>query len=277
MPVLVESIESYDYEKVKKFIERAYNYFKPKLANRVILKPNFLKFDSSDSGCITHPSIVKAVTETFKNEGREVIIAEGGFWENSADKCYDAFGLREFANCININKGRFLKMRINGKALKEVEAGEIALEACKNSFVSIPKMKVHSLAQATLGIKNNIGFLKKPAVYMHFKIHQKLADLLKVLRPNFVIVDAITGGTGNELSPKPIRHGIMIAGDNVIEVDYVSAYLMGFNPKNIGYIKIAAEENGIDTGKIKVIGDIEGKIKNYKKSFIGRFLGLLGT
>ena len=277
MPVLVESIESYEQKAIENFIERAYDYLKPKLANRVILKPNFLKFDSPSNACITHPSIVKAAAEFFKNEGRHVVIAEGGFWRDSADKCYDAFGLRSFGECININTGRFFKVNIGGKALKEVEAGEVAFEASKNSFVSLPKMKVHSLADATLAIKNNIGFLKKPAVYMHFKVHQKLVDLLKFLNPNFIILDAIIGGMGNELSPKPIKHGIIIASDNAIEADYVSAYLMGFNPKSIGYIKIAAEENKINIGKIKVIGNLEGKIKNYRKSFLGRFLGIFGV
>ena len=152
----------------------------------------------------------------------------------------------------------------------------LALKAMRTPFVSLPKMKVHTLATVTLGIKNNMGFLRKPASYMHVKINRKLVDLLKILKPAFVIADGVIGGANSEMNTEPVNHGVMIAGDNVVEVDAVCAYLMGFEPEKIGHIRKAAEEFGVDLKKIEARGDdVEDLRVNYKRNFLGRIAGHL--
>mgnify|MGYP000280108805 CR=1 FL=1 len=271
--ILVRRVE--DYRKVDDFIREAFEIFKPEFQNEVIVKPNFLKFDSPANGCITHPEVVKATAEILKENGHDVIIAEGGFYEDSADECFQEFGLYEIAECININRQKMVSVDINGKALKSAEMGEIALKAMKMPFVSLPKMKVHTLAKTTLGIKNNMGFLRKPAMFMHLKIHQKLVDLLHVLNPEFVIVDGIIGGANSESNTVPVDHGVMIAGNSVIEVDAVSSYLMGFEPESIGYIRKAAEEFEVNLEGIEIRGDDpEGLRRDYRRNIVGKVLGM---
>ncbi len=271
--ILVRKVE--DYSRVGDFIREAFDVFRPELESEVIVKPNFLKFDNPANGCITHPEVVKATAEILKEEGHDVVIAEGGFYEDSAEECFREFELNEVAECININRQRMVSVEINGKALKSAEMGEISLKAMKTPFISLPKMKVHTLAKTTLGIKNNMGFLRKPAMFMHLKIHQKLVDLLHILNPEFVIVDGIIGGANSESNTVPVKHGVMVAGDNVIEVDAVSSYLMGFEPESIGYIRRAAEEFEVDLKKIRVRGDDpESLRKDYSRNIVGMVLGM---
>ncbi|AKG91484.1 hypothetical protein GAH_01206 [Geoglobus ahangari] len=270
--ILLRRVES--YEKVGEFVREAFELFSPKLESEVLVKPNFLQFESPESGCITHPEVVKAVIDVLRERGHEVVVAEGGFYRDSADKCFDEFGLRELAECVNINTEELVRVEVNGKALKEVEAGKNILKAMNSPFISLPKMKVHTLAVTTLGIKNNMGFLKKPAMYMHLKIHQKLVDLLHILNPALTIVDGVIGGAGSESSTTPVHHGVMVAGDNVIEVDAVSSYLMGFEPEKIGYIRKASEEFGVDLENIEVRGDDPDELRvDYSRNFLGRVLG----
>ncbi len=270
--ILVRKVES--YESVGEFVSEAFDLFRPELESEVLVKPNFLQFESPENGYITHPNVVKAVVEVLKEEEHDVTVAEGGFHRDSADRCFDEFGLRDVARCTNINTEEIVKVEVNGKALKEVEAGKSILKAMNSPFISLPKMKVHTLAVTTLGIKNNMGFLKKPAMYMHLKIHQKLVDLLHVLNPALTIVDGVIGGAGSESNTTPVHHKVMVAGNNVVEVDAISSYLMGFEPEKIGYIRKASEEFGVDLSSIKVRGDDPGELRvDYSRNFLGRMLG----
>lgn len=267
--ILVRKVDS--YARAGEFVKEVFELFNPEFEEEVIVKPNFLKFSDPSEGCITHPEVVKAVAVELKKRGYGVTIAEGGFYREDADKCFDEFGLREYGKCININTHKLVKVDINGEALKSVEAGEIMLEAMKKPFISLPKMKVHTLATVTLGIKNNMGFLKKPASYMHVRINQKLVDLLKVLNPKFVIADGVIGGANSEMNTEPVKHGVMVAGDNVVEVDMVCAYLMGFEPESIGHLRKAGEEFKVRFDKIEVEGDdIESLRVSYRRNFLGK-------
>jgi len=100
--ILVREVKSYN--KVEEFVREAFETFNPKFENEVIVKPNFLKFDDPMKGCITHPDVVKAVVEILKENGHEVVIAEGGFYRESSDECFREFKLTEIAKCININR-----------------------------------------------------------------------------------------------------------------------------------------------------------------------------
>ncbi|MDK2795041.1 MAG: hypothetical protein PWQ58_240 [Archaeoglobaceae archaeon] len=268
--VLVESLES--YREVRKFVDRVYDVFG--FEKCLYLKPNFLKFDDPGNGCITHPEVVKAIVCCAKEHGLDMVVIEGGFYRDSAEKCFKAFDLRSYAECINLNEDEFLEVEINGKALKSVQIARTAIKA-RNNFLSVPKMKVHHLTKVTLGIKNSMGFLKKPALYMHPKISQKLVDLLHYTKPSLTIVDGIIGGSNSEMDTKPVKHGVMVASNNVIACDFVSAGLMGFDPNEIAHIRLAMESFGLSAEDIEIEGKF-GEKKNYSLSLLSKILGRLG-
>lgn len=271
MIVLVEKIESYN--KSEKFIEQVFDVFDPKVR---YLKPNFLKYDNPSNACITHPSLVVSILRVAEEYGIEFTVVEGGFYKKSAEKCFVEFGLREKAECINLNTDKFVEIESNGKALKTVKVAKTAIKA-RNSYLTVPKMKVHHLTKVTLGIKNNMGFLKKPAVYMHPNIHQKLVDLLNLFYPSLVIVDGVIGGNYSEMHSKPVKHGVLIASNNVVAADIVAAKLMGFSPQDVKHIRIAMEKFDISEKDIEIKSSgIEGLKKEYRLSFSSKLLGRIG-
>ena len=274
MAVLLRKIK--DYSTVDEFIKEALEQFKPSLPEEFIVKPNFLKFSNPEEGCITHPHVVKAAVEVLKDYGNPVV-AEGGFGKDDADRVFDAFGMREWAECINLNLCEFVKIDVGGKSLKSVEVSKPAYElAAGKPFVTLPKLKVHHLVKATVGIKNNMGFLKKPAIYMHPRINTRLVDLLGVFKPALTIVDGIIGGEGYEGNTKPVKHGVMIASDNVVECDAVAAYLMGMEPLEIGYLSQAYDRGfgEVRIEEIEVIGENPGPLrKKYGFSTFSKVLG----
>jgi uncharacterized protein (DUF362 family) len=277
--ILIEIISSYnEYDRIKEFVEKAVEIFEPDLPQEFIIKPNFLKFSNPEEGCITHPLVVKAVVEVLKDYGSPVV-AEGGFGKDDAERVFDAFSMREWAECINLNECEFVRIKVKGKALKSVEISKPAYQlAAGKPFISLPKLKVHHLVKATLGIKNNMGFLKKPAIFMHPGINTKLVDLLSVFRPALTIIDGIIGGEGYEGNAKPVRHGVMIAGDDVVACDAVGAYLMGLDPMDIGYLRQAFERGSgeVRIEEIEFIGEKPELLrKKYRFSTFSRVLGFL--
>lgn len=270
--VLVEKVDS--YRKVDRFIDRVFENFE---FEADYLKPNFLKHDRVEKGCITHPDVVKAILRRAREDGIELTVIEGGFYRKSADRCFDEFGLRSYAECINLNEDGFTEINVNGKALRTVKVAETAIRAAEG-YISVPKMKVHHLTTVTVGIKNNMGFLKKPAIYMHRNIHQKLVDLLRVFKPSLVIVDGVIGGEQSEMRSRPVRHGVMVASDNVVAADYVAAKLMGFNPMEVEHIRLAMDAMGLAEGDIEVVSNcrIEELIRPYSLSISSRVLRRLG-
>lgn len=274
MKVLVERVES--YKEAGKFVEKVFEIFNPKFK---YIKPNFLKHDNPENGCVTHPELLKAVVEVARSYGIEPVVVEGGFYKNSASKCFKEFGIDSFVECVNLNEEEFVEVELGGEILKSVKVARPALDAKKEGYISLPKMKVHHLTKVTLGIKNNMGFLKKPAVYMHPRIHRKLVDLLGFFQPSLTIVDGIIGGTNSEMNTKPVKHGVLVAGNNVVAVDVISAKLMGFQPDEVEHIRNAMERFGVSENEIEVISNpgIEKLVKtDYRLSLGSRFLGMLG-
>ncbi|MDI6828162.1 MAG: DUF362 domain-containing protein, partial [Armatimonadota bacterium] len=119
----------------------------------------------------------------------------------------------------------------------------------------------------TGAIKNAFGgLLKEVRHYAHKYIHEVLVDLLimqKELHPGvFAVMDGTVCGDGagpRTMEPK-IQNVILASGDSVA-IDAIAAKMMGFDPMDIPYIRIATEM-GLGCGnpsEIEVVGeDISG-------------------
>ncbi|MEM0331578.1 MAG: DUF362 domain-containing protein, partial [Archaeoglobaceae archaeon] len=63
--VIVERSDG--YENVRDVLKEVFETFE--VEEEVLLKPNFLKFDNPENGCITHPDFLKAILEVLNREG----------------------------------------------------------------------------------------------------------------------------------------------------------------------------------------------------------------
>lgn len=131
------------------------------------------------------------------------------------------------------------------------------------NIVHLPTMKCHIYTTTTGAMKNAFGgLLTTKRHYTHTWIHETLVDLLKIqkeIHPGiFAVMDGTTAGNGpgpRTLRPMEANH-ILASGDQVA-IDAVSAWLMGFDPMSIPYIRMAVEE-GLGVGeieKIDIVGD----------------------
>ena len=131
------------------------------------------------------------------------------------------------------------------------------------SIIHLPTVKCHIYTTTTGAMKNAFGgLLSTHRHYTHTWIHETLVDLLKIQReihPGiFAVMDGTTAGngTGPRIMKPEIKNVILASGDQVA-IDAIAAKMMGFDPMEIGYIRLAHEQ-GLGIGRpeeIEVVGD----------------------
>ena len=147
------------------------------------------------------------------------------------------------------------------------------------NILHLPTIKTHGHSVTTGAVKNAFGgLLKEVRHYAHKYIHEVLVDLMimqKELHPGiFSVMDGTVCGNG--AGPRtmiPEIKNIILAGADSVAIDAVAAGLMGFEPLNIPYIRMA-HEMGLgcgDTREIEIAGEDISEINFHfrsKKSFV---------
>ncbi len=114
-------------------------------------------------------------------------------------------------------------------------------------IVHLPTVKTHGHSVTTGAVKNAFGgLLKEVRHYAHKHIHEVLVDLLfmqRELHPNvFAVMDGTVAGDG--AGPRtmiPRVKNVILASSDSVAIDAVAAKLMGFEPMEIPYLRMATE------------------------------------
>jgi len=131
------------------------------------------------------------------------------------------------------------------------------------NIVHLPTVKCHMYTTTTGAMKNAFGgLLSKHRHYTHTWIHETLVDLLAIqqeIHPGiFATMDGTTAGDGpGPRTMQPVIKSVILASTDQVAIDAVAAKLMGFQPLDIAYIRLA-HERGLGVGdvtEIDLIGD----------------------
>ena len=131
------------------------------------------------------------------------------------------------------------------------------------SIVHLPTMKTHVFTTITGAMKNAFGgLLNRKRHWTHSVIHETLVDLLNIQKEIHPGIFAVTDGTfvGDGPGPRAMRwheKNVILAGADQVAVDAVSAKMMGFDPMNIRFIRLA-HEMGLGAGEmrdIEIVGE----------------------
>jgi uncharacterized protein (DUF362 family) len=89
---------------------------------------------------------------------------------------------------------------------------------------------------------------------------RRLVDTAKVIQPALNVVEGVVGrdGTGFNRGAN-YALGLAVAGVNMVAVDSVASYLMGYDPQRLIYLRMAAEaglgETDLDRLRLYVVED----------------------
>jgi uncharacterized protein (DUF362 family) len=230
---------------------------------RVLLKPNLVEFDSA-TAINTHPRVVISALEAFRSLGAEVTIGEGPGHRR------DTFGLTEEAgywqqlgtldrHFVDLNRD---DVKSIGPFLGRPDFFFSETLLAADLIVSLPKMKTHHWAGATLAMKNLFG-LVPGAVYgwpknlLHYHgIANSIVALNRRFRNTFAIVDGIVGMEGNgPIQGRPKAMGALVFGRDLMAVDATCCRMMGLDPEKIEYLQLAAGLGATAAGQIDQRGE----------------------
>ena len=263
-PVSVLKASSYDADLTSLILTGlAQSGLPPVKGKRILLKPNLVEFDNT-TAINTHPRVVIAAFDAFRSLGAHVTIGEGPGHRR------DTFGLTEDAgywqqlrslddHFVDLNRD---DVKSIGPFLGRTDFFFSETLLAADLIVSLPKMKTHHWAGATLSMKNFFGLVPGsiygwPKNLLHYHgIANSIVALNRRFRNTFAIVDGIVGMEGNgpiQGQPKPM--GTLVFGQDLLAVDATCCRLMGIDPSKIEYLQLAADLGAVAAAQIDQRGE----------------------
>jgi uncharacterized protein (DUF362 family) len=131
------------------------------------------------------------------------------------------------------------------------------------NVLHLPTVKCHIYTTTTGAMKNAFGgLLNHKRHQTHTYIHETLVDLLAIqqeIHPGiFCIMDGTTAGNGTgPRIMKPVEKNVILASADQVAIDALAARMMGFDPMQIPYLRMAHEDQlGVARPEeMEVVGD----------------------
>jgi uncharacterized protein (DUF362 family) len=252
--VHIARADSYDDPLVDFLVKQFEHYrqYVPMAGKRVVLKPNLVEY-RREKVINTDPRVIDAVIQLCKKEGAaEVVVAEGpGHWRN-AQYLVKESGLgavleKHGVRFVDLNHDEPVKTTNLGRltGLEYLYLARTVVEA--DVFISLPKLKTHHWAGATLSLKNLFGTLPGicygwPKNELHWRgIPNSIVDIALSHTPHLAIVDGIIGMEGDgplHGTAKPC--GALVMGVDLVAVDATCCRLMMMAPERLQTLVLGA-------------------------------------
>jgi uncharacterized protein (DUF362 family) len=253
----------------------------------VIVKPNL----SSSRGTLTYPGntdyrVVAEVVRQVRALGAgRIIVAEGaGTGKPLSGPIiglirYDTIEGVEFLDLNTISRENCYYVSSPKKLTNEpIYMPKIYVDA--DVVISVPKLKTNYAVGSSLGLKNGFGAPPKPLMNdgtawkwgLHNRgIENSIVEINLLRKPDFVVIDGIVAGQGNgPTNNDPVDARIVFAGADIMAVDTMGSYFMGFTPQKLPHLKLAAE-NGLGEYRMEHIGTVGANIYEIRMDFTSPF------
>ncbi len=230
-------------------------------------------------GCSTTPWQLEGVINALRNLGhRDLVGAHNGTvvvdsYEGEVANKHKAVQDRCSLPTVHLDSppNRWVDYRPKAKmlALDDIfpEGIQIPQSFPGANVVHLPTMKTHVFTTMTGAMKNAFGgLLHRKRHWTHSVIHETLVDLLAIQQEIHQGVFAVMDGTfaGDGPGPRAMRWHVkdrILASADQVAIDAVAAKMMGFDPMDIKFIRLA-HQRGLgcgDVSQIRVVGeDVSG-------------------
>lgn len=261
-----------------------------KKSKEVYIKVNGIDFKKHVH---TSPQVLEAVIKYLNGIGAHVNVMENSTQANMTRIVFAINGYKEVCERTNANiiyldeedtktyefKGKpSQEDDPNGYKLKVFRLPKTVVKIIENrdtvTYINIPKLKTHSMARVTLGIKNQWGFPQHAdrGKDHNFNLHSKLVDVYEYIKPDITIIDGIEGTIHGHYPPTAFadrlvkRFDILIGGRDTLAVDVVGARVFGLTINEVPHLKIAYER-GLGEGDLNKINVFGKSLDDYKEKF----------
>ena len=195
----------------------------------VVVKPNMAWDRTPEMGANAHPVVVRQVVELCLEAGAKQVKVLDHTCDD-ARKAYATSGIKAAVEAIKdpravveyVDERRFVELTVEkAKALKKWFFYKDILEA--DRFINIPVAKQHAESRLTMCLKNMMGAIGGWRGRIHVGLHQNIADMNLVLRPDLHILDATrillrNGPKGGKVEDVEVKN-LLFAGTDPVALD----------------------------------------------------------
>ncbi len=212
------------------------------MGKRVVLKPNII-YNIPGRVINTHPSVIDAAIQLMREKGaKEIIVAEGtAYQQDITDLLYQS-GIQDVLErnnvpFVDLNHDDIVKVQNKGGYSGRQALWLPKTIANADLLVSMPKLKTHHWAGATLSMKNLYGIVPGlrygwPKNALHVTgIEANIVELYETIAPQVAIVDGIMGmEEDGPLFGRAKSTQVLVVGRDLVAVDATCCRIMGLEP-----------------------------------------------
>ena len=261
-----------------------------KNSKEVYIKVNGIDFKKHT---YTSPKVLEAVILYLKKKGVKVFVMENSTQGNLTRIVFEITGYKKIcekngAKIIYLDEEdpktyefKYKPSTVEdpkGYNLKTYRLPQTIVKIVNNrdsiTYINVPKLKTHSMAVVTLGIKNQWGFPQHAdrGKDHNYNLHSKLVEVYELIKPDITIIDGTEGTIHGHYPPTVwedqlvIPFNVLIGGRDTLAVDVVGARLFGLKINEIPHLRIA-HEHGLGEGDLNKIDVIGKDLETYKEKY----------
>ncbi len=220
-----------------------------KSGDEVILKPNICTdYQTYEYGATTNPQVMAALVELCLGAGAKRVKVMDNPFGGAAESAYARSGIADAVQAAGGEMVIMHRAKFKGTSIPEgrsIQTWPVYQEILNTDvLIDVPIAKHHGSTRLSLASKNLIGVVQNPGG-LHADLHQRIADLVSLVRPTLTVVDAVrtlmrNGPTGGNLDDVKIQNTV-IASHDIIAADAYAATLFDLQPADIRYIQLGAD------------------------------------
>jgi len=222
----------------------------------IAIKPNLVVAKPADSGATTHPQVAAGILEYLKDNGfHNITMMEGSWIGDSTKRAFSVCGYEDLSKryqvpLLDLKKDHPVQCKTDGEIIQVCES---ALKA--DYLINVPVLKAHCQTALTCALKNLKGCIpdSEKRRFHALGLHRPIALLNQALKSHLTVVDGLCGDLTFEEGGNPVPMNRLILGFDPVLVDAYAASLLGYEPKEIPYIPMAAS---LGVGSAKVSEDM---------------------
>lgn len=233
----------------------------------IVIKPNFMfAYDKNDRSTYTDPELVGRLAARLRTLGfANVAVVEA---QSTYGEYFDRRSVREMAEYLGFDgKAGYRVVDMTEDASEQRDLGpHLGRHPVSTAWrdadfrISFAKNKTHAYAYYTLTLKNIYGALPLANKFKEYHcsrdIYHTTLEYLTAFPVHFGLVDAYLSADGPfgifaDTCPNPTH--TVLAGQDLVAVDWVAASKMGIDPMISQYMRLAVEAFG--KPEIRLIGD----------------------
>ncbi|MBI4737966.1 DUF362 domain-containing protein [Candidatus Woesearchaeota archaeon] len=227
---------------------------------RVFVKPNFT-WNKRIPGATTTPALLESLLAILTSRTSNVIVGEsdGGMHAFTAEESFAVHNMPDIcrqygAKLVNLSRleRESVTTTVGGKP-HTFNLPRLLLHET-DVFITVPLLKVHMWTGVSLGFKNQWGCIPDTMRLLeHYRLHEGIVALNKILRPRVSIIDGLTALDGNgPIFGTPVTFNTLIISNDLGAGDLIGCKVMGIDPMRIRHLALAQSE-----GILPRISDVE--------------------